>query len=125
MTPSLPVIFQHFGGLSVTDMLNSLNAITGWNLKIDDLITTSKRISTLKRLVNVEYGIDREDDTLPERSFEPAKEAPSDAEPWGGRVGQVPEPFEETLSRYYELRGWDETGKPTQETLDKLGLAEL
>ncbi len=116
--------FQHFGGLTVTDILESLNAITGWEMDIDELVDTGKRISTLKRLVNINYGIDRDDDTLPKISFQSATKAPQDAEPWGGRVGKIPEPFEQALDRYYELRGWDREGRPTEETLTKLGLAE-
>lgn len=114
--------FQHFGGFSLTDMLDSLNAITGWGLDINELITIGRRISTLKRLVNVEYGINRENDKLPQRTFKPAKEAPLDAEPWGGRVGQIPEPFNQTLERYYEFRGWDEDGIPTKKSLKRLEL---
>jgi len=30
--------------------------------------------------------------------------------------------LEEMLPRYYELRGWDEEGRPTPETLKALGL---
>ena len=114
--------FQHFGGLSLTDMLDSLNAITGWEIDMDELITAGERISTLKRWLNVKYGVSRKDDKLPKRMFEPAKSAPRDAEPWGGRVGKIPEPFEEALDRYYKLRGWDRDGKPTKETLERLGI---
>ena len=32
--------------------------------------------------------------------------------------------FDAMLSRYYRLRGWDESGVPTPETLQRLGLDE-
>ena len=55
--------------------------------------------------------------------FQPAKEAPEDKEPWGGRVGKVPESFEPTLEKYYNLRGWDSEGIPTKDTLEELGIS--
>jgi aldehyde:ferredoxin oxidoreductase len=33
--------------------------------------------------------------------------------------------YEKMLSWYYELRGWDENGVPTMETLEKLGLKDV
>ncbi|MDO9124451.1 MAG: aldehyde ferredoxin oxidoreductase C-terminal domain-containing protein, partial [Deltaproteobacteria bacterium] len=35
------------------------------------------------------------------------------------------EKYEQMLSYYYELRGWDENGIPLKETLDRLGLKEV
>jgi aldehyde:ferredoxin oxidoreductase len=32
--------------------------------------------------------------------------------------------FEEMLSEYYRLRGWDEQGVPTQRKLEQLGIPE-
>jgi len=116
--------FQHFGGMTLTDMLLSLNAVTGWELSMEEFLTIGRRISTLKRCINVRYGVSREDDKLPKRMFQPAKEAPKDKEPWGGRVGKVPAPFEPTLERYYELRGWDNEGVPMRLTLEELGIPE-
>jgi len=46
--------------------------------------------------------------------LQPAKE--------GFRAGKVP-PFKELMEDYYNLRGWDENGEPSQGTLDRLGLA--
>ncbi|MCD6574466.1 aldehyde ferredoxin oxidoreductase family protein [Candidatus Aerophobetes bacterium] len=108
--------FMLFGGMGITDMLNCVNAITGWDWKLEDFLTTAERITTLKRVVNVRYGISRKDDKLPKRVFQPAKE--------GSRAGKIPIPFEVALDGYYSLRGWDSDGKPTVETLVKYGLTE-
>jgi aldehyde:ferredoxin oxidoreductase len=35
------------------------------------------------------------------------------------------EKYDQMLSWYYELRGWDKNGIPTKETLDDLGLEEV
>ncbi len=33
--------------------------------------------------------------------------------------------YDQMLSWYYELRGWDQDGIPTKETLDHFGLKEV
>ena len=108
--------FMIFGGFGVTDMLDSINAVTGWNWKMEDLLKVGERLSTLKRAVNVKWGFSRKDDTLPQVMYEPSKE--------GCRAGKVPGPLDPALDGYYKLRGWDSDGKPTAETMAKLGLTE-
>ncbi|RLG46670.1 MAG: aldehyde:ferredoxin oxidoreductase [Thermoproteota archaeon] len=77
-----------------------------------------ERIVNLKRAFNVRLGLDRKDDTLPERfTKEPM--------PAGPGKGQVVD-LERMLREYYELRGWDvETGLPTREKLEQLGLWDV
>ena len=108
--------FMIFGGFGITDMLNSLNAVTGWDWKIEDFLKVGERISTLKRAVNVKWGFSRKDDTLPKAMYRPSKK--------GSRAGKVPGPLDPALDGYYRLRGWDSDGKPTAETLKELGLRE-
>ena len=60
-------------------MLDILNAVTGGEFDMNELLKTVERISTLKLMVNVKFGVGREDDRLPKRTFEPAEETPSDA----------------------------------------------
>lgn len=104
--------FMLFGGMTLTDLLNTLNAVTGWNWTMQQFLRTGERIFTLQRVVNVKYGINRKDDILPMKIFEPAKE--------GSRAGKIPVPFEPALDRYYELRGWDDQGIPKKEKLKEL-----
>ncbi len=106
--------FMLFGGMTLTDLLNTLNSVTGWDWPMKDFLKTGERIFTLQRLVNVKYGITRKDDVLPKKIFEPAKE--------GGRTGKIPAPFEPALDRYYTLRGWDTNGIPKKEKMEELGL---
>jgi aldehyde:ferredoxin oxidoreductase len=35
------------------------------------------------------------------------------------------EKYEQMLSWYYEIRGWDQNGIPSNETLERLGLKEV
>ncbi|GAJ11833.1 unnamed protein product, partial [marine sediment metagenome] len=59
-------------------------------------------------------GCKREDDTLP-KIVKVALER-------GGSAGRKLE-LEENLKKFYELRGWDwETGAPTKEKLEELGI---
>jgi aldehyde:ferredoxin oxidoreductase len=76
-----------------------------------------ERIRTLERLFNFREGLKREDDTLSERLF---KEAIKEG-PWKGEVLDR-EKFEAMKDEYYFLRGWDKDGRPTEKTLEKLGL---
>ncbi len=59
-------------------------------------------------------GVSRADDTLAERMAEPM--------PAGPLKGETFE-LERLLDDYYAERGWDEDGIPTEERLEKLGIA--
>jgi aldehyde:ferredoxin oxidoreductase len=99
-------------------LAETLGAITGWNLQADDLLTIGERINNLCRCFDVRNGISRKDDCLPPRFMdEPLPDGPSK----GQRISR--EELEDMLDNYYELRGWDkETGHPTKQKLEKLGL---
>ncbi len=104
----------------VDDFSRVLSAVTGeesWS-DVGEVWLAGERIVNLKRAFNVREGITRRDDTLPERfTREPMPEGP-------GR-GQVVD-LERMLDEYYELRGWDlETGFPTRERLEELGLSDV
>ncbi len=74
-------------------------------------------IYTLTRAFNVKRGFGRKDDALPARFFkEPLKTLGDDVPPIKEDV------FEKMMDEFYALRGWDENGVPTKETLEKYGL---
>jgi len=107
-------IFIPVQGMSLTETTKLFNYATGLNMTPQELMKVGERIVNLQRQINVEDGIDIEDDGLPAKMFEPGKK--------GFRKNQIPEPFEETLLKYYELRGWDGFGKPTNKKLSDLGI---
>lgn len=73
-----------------------------------------ERIWNLERQFNLRAGFTGADDTLPPRLLEvPA--------PSGTAQGKVAE-LDVMLPEYYELRGWNSDGAPTEETLNRLGL---
>lgn len=103
--------FQNPG---VERLLAALNGATGWGLETDDLMTLGKRIVTLKRMLNLRLGLTRADDRLPDLLLKPLDD--------GGAAGAVPD-VDALLAGAYAEYGWDpETGEPTQETLEELGL---
>jgi len=75
---------------------------------------TGERIWNMERQFNLKAGLGKKDDTLPKRILE--EPAPS-----GTGKGLVCR-LGEMLPEYYELRGWNEEGVPTQDTLQRLGL---
>jgi aldehyde:ferredoxin oxidoreductase len=109
--------FMVFGGFGLTDVLNSINAITGWDMSMEEFLKIGERLSTLKRAVNVKWGFSSKDDKLPEVVNLPSKK--------GARAGKTPAPsdVEKAIQGYYKLRGWDSEGKPTPETMKELGLS--
>jgi aldehyde:ferredoxin oxidoreductase len=106
--------FMIFGGFGITNMLKTVNAVTGWDMSMEEFLKIGERLSTLKRAVNVKWGFNRKDDKLPEVMSIPSKE--------GSRAGKVPEPLEPAIDGYYSIRGWDKNGIPTEETMKRLGL---
>ena len=103
--------FQNPG---VGRLLAALNGATGWGLEAEGLMTLGKRIVTLKRLLNLRRGLTRADDRLPDLLLKPLD--------GGGTEGAVPD-VEALLAGAYAEYGWDpETGKPSPETLEELGL---
>jgi len=100
--------------LSEVHLARMYNAVTGENLKAEDLLKIGERIYNLERLFNVREGFSRKDDTLPERLLkEPVKSGPAQ-----GCVVHL----EEMLDEFYEFRLWDENGIPKPDKLEELGL---
>ncbi len=108
--------FMLFGGMNLEEILDVLNAVTGWNWEIDELIKTSERIFTIERMVNIMYGITKKDEKMPEKMYVVSKN--------GGRIGKAPTKgeFENTLLKYYKLRDWDNEGVPKNEKLTWLDI---
>jgi aldehyde:ferredoxin oxidoreductase len=92
-----------------------INGALAWEWTTEDILTTGRRIFQLKRLINLRLGVTAADDTLPKRFL-------AEPRPTGSAAGNLPD-MEVMLPAYYELRGWDKEGKPTQERLEALGLS--
>jgi aldehyde:ferredoxin oxidoreductase len=78
-----------------------------------------ERIVNLIRVFNVREGMTSDHDVLPPRIHED----PHISGPTKGRV--LPRDwFEKMKKEYYQIRGWDEKGRPTKETLKRVGVDE-
>jgi aldehyde:ferredoxin oxidoreductase len=94
-----------------------VQAVTGWDVTVDELEHIGERVINLERLFNVREGVRRADDALPWRVMhEPIPDGPS------AGMHCPPEELGLMLDRYYALRGWDPQGVPTPERLAALGL---
>jgi len=94
-----------------------LSMVTGWTVKLPELLEVGDRTYNLKRTFNIRCGITNKDDMLPKRFLE-------EPLPDGGCKGEVVN-IGEMLSEYYKLRGWNEKGIPTREKLETLGLHDV
>jgi len=91
----------------------SLKAVTGYEYSLNELKSVSHRIIVMHRLMN---GTTKADDELPRRWFEEGVE-------YEGKKHVIPRAeLEAALQYYYELRGYDENGKPKRELLNQLGI---
>lgn len=99
-----------------------LEAITGEKRSWEDLYRIGDRVLNLIRAYwkREVPSFGRKWDYPPERWFE---EAQSQGKVKGVKVDR--EKYEQMLSWYYELRGWDQNGIPRKETLEHLGLKEV
>jgi aldehyde:ferredoxin oxidoreductase len=74
----------------------------------------ARRTITFDRAIQLREGMRGEDDTVPARLFS-RREA-------GAYDNFTHEMFNKWLNHYYKVKGWNNEGIPTKETLDELGL---
>jgi aldehyde:ferredoxin oxidoreductase len=104
---------------SFAQMAELTSAVIGHETSVTELLRIGERILTMFRIFNMREGFTAADDKLPARCFEPTI---------GGPLSDKPLDFEEmeTAKRcYYHLMGWDESGTPTNEKLEELGIDHL
>jgi aldehyde:ferredoxin oxidoreductase len=96
-----------------------MKAITGWDLNIENLKQTGRRIGTMLHVFNFREGFRLSDFTLPERA---RGNPPLTAGPTKG----VTLDFEGLKHQYFEAMGFDfAAGKFRRERLEELGLQDL
>ena len=101
----------------VPDLAATVRLMTGWEPTEEEMFRLGERVTAIRRLFNCREGFTRKDDTLPWRVMnEPIKEGPSK----GHMVTE--EELQHMLDDYYEQRGWDAEGRPTEAKLEELGI---
>lgn len=107
-------LFTSFA-MGADDYADVLNAVVGTEYTGADILAAGDRIWNVERIYNLASGYTKADDTLPSRLLkEPIPDGPSK-----GHVHRL----SELLPEYYQVRGWDEEGLPTEEKLAELDLA--
>ena len=103
-------------GMIYPDIARVLQATTGEAWTPEQVAQAGERITNLQRVYSLKCGITGADDKLPKRLLQPTAE--------GGQEGHVPD-IALQLREYYEVRGWDEKGRPTKQKLEELGLLDI
>jgi len=103
-------------GMQDATLAEAIAAATGYEFSAADIYLTGERINALERVINVREGLRPEGDTLPQRLLE-------EPLPDGPLAGHTVD-FDLMRAELYAASGLDpETGLPTPETLERLGLA--
>ena len=104
------------GALTLERLCDYVNAATGWDMSLFELLKVGERAHTMARLFNLREGFGVADDTLPDRMFEPLQS--------GALTGKAldRDEFRRARQLYYQMAGWDETGTPIPGKLAELGL---
>ena len=105
-----------FANVPPESILELVNSACGLDWSIEKLLLAGERGWNIKRVININLGLNRTNDKLPKGLLQPYSDHPIAADEF------VPD-FTEMLDNYYEERGWDKiTGYPTREKLVSLGL---
>lgn len=106
-------LFTTFG-IGLPEVSQMLRTITGMDCSDEEVMKAGERIWNLEKLFNLSAGFTKADDTLPPRLLkEPLREGAGK-----GKVAQL----DVMLKQYYDIRGWDENGIPTDDKKIELGL---
>jgi len=110
---------QPIGELTLDKLREYVNAATGWDLSLVELLKVGERANTMARLFNLREGFDAADDVLPDRMFEPLQN--------GALAGKALDRKEvdSALQMYYQKAGWDAQGVPTDSKLTELHLTGI
>lgn len=94
-----------------------LNAVTGWDVTVDELMEVGRRRLNLFRTFNAREGFGRKDDKLPKKFFKALK----GTGPTAG-FALTHEEIDFAIDHYYKLAGFTADGAPTTDGLKKLDI---
>jgi len=110
--------FAPRGVMTLDVMVQSINAATGWNASLYELMKAGERGTMIARAFNSREGFSIKDDRLPERLFDPKPDGPN-----AGSEIFSKEDFNEAVRLFYEMIGCDAaSGRPHRGRLMELGL---
>jgi len=105
--------------MELTPLVDYVNGVTGWNMSLYEAMKVGERNNTLARVFNNREGFGPGDDILPDRLHEGIGNGALK----GSKVDR--DQFLAARRTYYEMAGWDASGRPTVTKLAELGIAEV
>jgi len=99
-----------------TEYVELLNAVTGWDTSMHELVQVAERTLNLARVFNLREGLGSSDDWLPERFFQPQTSG------FLSKTAVDRDELSQAISTYYGMMGWSEAGVPRLETLQYLNV---
>ena len=100
------------------ETVEMMQAVTGWDLTLEELLEVGRRRLNLFRIFNAREGFGRKDDKLPKKFFK----ALQGKGPTAG-IALTHEEIETAIDHYYKMAGWTPDGVPTRETIEALDIA--
>ena len=104
------------GAINAEDLVDLMVTSSGFDYTLPELAECGERIWHMKRGINNLMGMTAKDDKLPQRIIT----APTE----GGAAGSSPD-MKLLMEEFYPARGLAADGRPTKETLGRLGLNDL
>jgi aldehyde:ferredoxin oxidoreductase len=106
------------GVMPLDQMVRCLNAITGWNASLFELMKAAERGTMMAKAFNSREGFTIKDDQLPKRLFDPKPDGPN-----AGKKIFEEKDFNQAIKLLYDVINCDpETGRPRKGKLVELGL---
>ncbi len=106
----------HSGDYTASQVVEALNAVTGFDYTVADMVAMGERLWQLKHGINLLLGATAADDCLPDRLMQPLADGPA--------AGSVPD-MALMLPEFYRIRHLDAGGSPSADHLLGLGLGDL
>jgi aldehyde:ferredoxin oxidoreductase len=99
--------------------VEAINAATGWNISLEEVMKIGRRIVNLLRIYNLKCGLTPGTEKPSPRYCSQSVDGPNKDKP-------VAPHWEKMMDQYYKLMGWDrKTGMPLPKTLKELGIEDL
>lgn len=111
-------VFCNLGAvpLSATQAISIINATTGFDYTLEEIMQAGRRLWYLKRGLTNLFGARAEDDQVPSRLMTELDDGPT--------AGSLPD-MDLMLREFYELRGIHPNGIPDPAVLEKQELGDL
>jgi aldehyde:ferredoxin oxidoreductase len=100
-------------------MVETVRAVTGWNVSLWELLKVGERRVNMLRAFNTREGVGAEADTISPKLLSPLQGGASDG------VAVTADEVEAAIALYFQMAGWDEDGHPTRAKLEELALGWL